>query len=92
MAENPLEGQIKAAVHEMRRRMSIVDRAVPAKTVPVGKRQLTAEELFMRDSFVPGFREQSVSQASWEDANKYYRLIAKGRESFEKKHGDLSQY
>lgn len=91
MTENPLEFQVEAAVQEMRRRMDILDRAVPEKTVPVGHRQLSAMELYMRDAFVPGFRQEAIQTSSWEDANKYFRLIAKGRESFERKHGNLSQ-
>ena len=89
MAENPLEPMVDAAVEGMRRRIDIVDRAVPEKTVPVGQRQLTAEELYMRDAFIPGFRQQVIQGTSWEDSTKYFRLIAKGREAFRRKHGDV---
>ncbi|TET13304.1 MAG: hypothetical protein E3J81_09010 [Dehalococcoidia bacterium] len=89
MADNPLEPMVDAAVEGMRRRLDIVDRAVPEKTVPVGQRQLTAEELYMRDAFVPGYRGQALQGTSWADGTKYFRLIAKGRETFRKKHGDI---
>lgn len=89
MADNPLEPMVDAAVEGMRRRMDIVDRAAPEKTVPVGQKQLTAEELYMRDAFIPEFRGQALQGRNWEDSTKYFRLIAKGREAFRRKHGDI---
>lgn len=89
MPDNPLEPMVDAAVEGMRRRMDIVDRAVPEKTPPVGQKQLTAEELYMRDAFIPGFRQGTLQGRSWEDSTKYFRLIAKGREAFRRKHGDV---
>jgi len=89
MAENPLEPQVKAAVQEMRRRMDIIDRAVPEKTIPVGHRQLSAMELYMRDAFVPGFRQEAIGQAEVEDIAKYLRTITKGKKSFLRKHGNV---